>query len=318
MSENRWSEPSLAEGEPNRIAVADRGAPEWNFAALLRRLAAGAGVTIQSKRFDGGEARRVASIHEGMAEVCIAPEETVRWAYRAEAAYDGWRHTSFRLLAGIEQAQWLAAAARADLHLHSLEELASARELRVLTYVPGGESATWSFVVQELLAAYGVGDENVRLLDFELERTRVRRLDFDVIIAPLGAFRGWRSAVWHEAAALTPLRFLPLGDAALERLEGHGMRRRLLPADELPGIEEPVQTVGLDRWLLVCSERLEDETALALTRALDEGRERLVPLHAYHDVRRPLLDVGVPVHRAVRREREERGFERASEAAPAG
>jgi TRAP-type uncharacterized transport system substrate-binding protein len=316
MSENRWSEPSLAEGEPIRVAVADRGAPEWYFAAVLRRLAADAGVNIQSKRFDGGEARRVASIHEGMAEVCIAPEETVRWAYRAEAAYDGWRHTSFRLLAGIEQAQWLAVAARADLHLASLDELAGVRGLRMLTYVPGGESATWSFVVRELLAAHGVGDENVRLLDFELERTRVRRLDFDLIVAPLGAFRGWRSAIWQEAAALTPLRFLPLGAAALARLEGHGLRRRLLPADELPGLEEPVETVGFDRWLVFCSERLEDETALALVRALDEGRDRLAPLHAFHDARRPLLDVGVPVHRAVRQERDERGLERVPATAP--
>ena len=313
MSETRWTEPSLAEGEPIRIAVADRGAPEWYFAAVLRRLAAGVGVDIQSKRFDGGEARRVASIHEGMAELCIAPEETMRWAYRAEAAYDGWRHTSFRLLAGIEQAQWLAVAARADLHLQSLEELAQARGLRVLTYVPGGESATWSFVVGELLAAVGAGDENVRLLDLELERTRIRRLDFDLIVAPFGPFRGWRSAVWQEAAALTPLRFLPLPEAALARLEGHGLRRMRLPADELPGIEEPVETIGLDRWLVVASERLEDETALALTRALDEGRSRLVPLHAYHDARRPLLDVGIPVHRAVRREREELGLERAQQ-----
>jgi TRAP-type uncharacterized transport system substrate-binding protein len=313
---NRWSEPSLAEGEPIRIAVADRGAPEWYFAAVLRRLGRAAGVELQPKSFDGGEARRVAAIHEGMAELCVAPEDTVRWAYRAEAAYDGWRHTSFRLLAGIEQLQWLAVAARADVQLRSLEELAGARELRVLTYVPGGESATWSFVVGELLAAVGAGAENVRLLDLELERTRIRRLDFDLLVAPLGPFRGWRSAVWQEAASLTPLRFLPLGEAALARLEGHGLRRRLLPADELPGLEEPVETIGLDRWLVVASERLEDETALALTRTLDEGRDRLAPLHAFHDARRPLLDAGVPVHRAVLAERRERGFEQAPAAVP--
>lgn len=315
MSDPRWTEPSLAAGEPIRIAVPGRGAPEWYLAAVLRRLAGERGVDLVSKQFDGGEARRVGSIHEGMAEVSIALEETVRWAYRAESAYDGWRHTSFRLVAGIEQVQWLAVAAREDARVASLADLGEARDLRVLTYVPGGESATWAYLAGELLRAHGVDPARHRLFDVERERARIRRLDFDLLVAPLGPFRGWRGSLWHEASTLAPLRFLPLEDAALDRLEQeHGLRRGLLPAEYLAGVDEPVQTLRFDRWLVVASERLEDEAALTLAAALDRGRERLAPLHAFHDPRRPLLDVGVPVHRAVRTARTDAGLEGAAAA----
>ena len=310
MSDNRWSEPSLEAGEPLRLAIPERGAPEWYLAAVLRQLARDAGVTLEPKRFDGGEARRVASVHEGMAEVCIAMEETVRWAYRAESAYEGWRHTSFRLVAGIEQVQWLGVAAREDARIASFDDLAAARDLRVLTYVPGGESASWAFLVGEVLRAHGVDAGRLRIQDVETERSRVRTLDFDVLIAPIGPFRGWRGSIWHEAAALAPLRFLPCDATALESLASrHGLRPGLLPAEYLPGLREPVPTLRFDRWLVFASERLESETALALAAALDEGRDRLAALHAFHDPRRALLDVGVPVHRAIRSDRADRGLE---------
>jgi TRAP-type uncharacterized transport system substrate-binding protein len=312
MSETRWTEPSHRAGEPLRLAIADRGAPEWYLAAVLRQLAGDAGVALEPKRFDGGEARRVASVHEGMAEVSIALEETVRWAYRAESAYDGWRHTSFRLVAGIEQMQWLGFAAREDARVASFDDLASAGDLRVLTYLPGGESATWSFLVSATLAAHGVDPGRLRLLDVESERSRIRRLDFDLLIAPIGPYRGWRGSIWQEAAALAPLRFLPCDTVAVERLgSSHGLRSGLLPADYLPGVREPVPTLRFDRWLVFASERLEEDTALTLARALDAGRDRLAALHAFHDPRRPLLDVGVPVHRAVRSDRLSRGLEAA-------
>lgn len=310
VDHSRWTEPSRAEGEPLRIAVPARGAPEWYLSALVRRLGETAGLPIESKRFDGGEPRRVAAIHEGMAELCVSLEETVRWAYRAESAYEGWRHTSFRLLAGIEQTQWLAVAARRDARIGSLADLADARDVRVLSHVRGGEETTWAFLVEELLRAHGAAPERLRLVPLEEERSRVRRLDFDLLIAPHGPFRGWRSTIWHEASTLAPLRFLPLDDDALAHLEReHGVRRGELPAGALAGVEEPVPTLRFDRWFLFGSERLAEDDALALARVLEEGRERLLPLHASHDPRRPLLDVGVPVHRAIRADRAARGLE---------
>jgi hypothetical protein len=55
-----------------RIAIGPAGTPEWHLCSFVREAAAAAGIALEAKRFDGGEARRVASVHEGMAEVSVA------------------------------------------------------------------------------------------------------------------------------------------------------------------------------------------------------------------------------------------------------
>ncbi|MHB8468201.1 MAG: TAXI family TRAP transporter solute-binding subunit [Gaiellaceae bacterium] len=311
---NRWSEPSLAEGQPLRIATPGAGTPEWYIAAAVKRLAADAGIELEPKHFDGGEARRVASVHEGMAEVALALVETAGWAYRAESAYDGWRHTSLRAIAAIEQTQWLGVAARWESRVGSLDELAEARSLRLHTPLPGGDSASWTFLAGETLAAHGarpaqLEERGWRVEDVGSARARVRELDFDVLVAPIGPFRGAQARLWQEASVLADLRFLPLPEPTLERLESqHGVRRGLLPAGYLRGADTPVPTICCDRWVVFASERLEDEVAVALSRGLEDRRERLIALHASLDPLRPLDDVRIPVHRAVLRDRRDRGL----------
>lgn len=312
--DNRWSEPSRTEGQALRIAAPSTGTPEWYLAAAVKRLAAEAGIELEAKHFDGGEARRVASIHEGMAEIGLALVETAGWAYRAEGAYDGWRHTSLRAIAAIDQPQWLGVAARWESRVGSLDDLAEARDLRLLAPLPGGDSASWTFLAGELLAAHGarpaqLAERGWRVDDLAAARTRVRELDFDVLIAPIGPFRGAQAQLWHEASTLANLRFLPLTEPTLDRLESeHGVHRSLLPADYLRGVDTRVPTIRCDRWVVLASERLEDEPAVALSRALEDRRERLLPLHASLDPRRPLDDVRIPVHRAVLKDRRARGL----------
>lgn len=312
--ENRWSEPSRAEGQSLRIAAPPAGAAEWYLAAAVKRLAAEAGIELEPKQLDGGEARRVAAIHEGMAEIGLALVETAGWAYRAESAYDGWRHTSLRAIAAIDQPQWLGVAARWETRVGSLDELAEARGLRLLAPLPGGDSATWTFLAGETLAAHGARPAQLagrgwRVEDLAAAHARVRALDFDVLVAPVGPFRGAQAQLWHEASTRANLRFLTLPEPTLDRLEAdHGVHRSLLPADYLRGVEARVPTIRCDRWVVLASERLDDETAVALSRAFEDRRERLLPLHASLDPWRPLDDVRIPVHRAVLRDRRDRGL----------
>ncbi|MCC7485681.1 MAG: hypothetical protein IT529_11935 [Burkholderiales bacterium] len=297
-----------------KIAIGQAGTPEWHLCAFAGEAAAAAGIALERKRFDGGEARRVASVHEGMADVSVALAETVRWTYRAQGAYDGWRHTSLRALAAIHHAQWLGVAARWEAGIGSLADLGAARDLRLSAPLPGGESATWAFAAGQALAAHGVrvgelAERGWRVEDLAKGAARVRSLDFDVLIAPLGPVGSTHASLWQEASVLANLRFLPLSDAALERIHSdHGLPRATLPAGTLRGVDAPVPTVGFQRWTVFVSERLEDRVALALARALEERRAALVPLHAALDPLCSLEDLGLPVHRAVKRDREERGL----------
>lgn len=305
-----------------KIAIGPAGTPEWHLCSVVREAAAAAGIALEPKRFDGGEARRVASVHEGMSDVSVALAETVRWTYRAQSAYDGWRHTSLRALAAIHHSQWLGVAARWETGIGSLADLGTARNLRLIAPLPGGESATWTFVAGQALAAHGVRigeltERGWRVEDLAKGAARVRNLDFDVLIAPLGPIGSVHASLWHEASVLANLRFLPLSDMALDRFRSdHGLLRTALPTGYLRGVDAPVPTVGFERWTVFASERLEDPVALALTHALEARRASLLPLHAALDPLRSLDDLGLPVHRAVKRDREERAF--AAVAAPAG
>ena len=299
-----------------KIAIGAAGTPEWHLCSFVREAAAAAGIALEPKRFDGGEARRVASVHEGMSEVSVALAETVRWTYRAQSAYEGWRHTSLRALAAIHHAQWLGVAARWETGIASLADLDTSRNLRLIAPLPGGESATWTFVAKEALAAHGVrvsalAERGWRVEDLAKGAARVRNLDFDVLIAPLGPVGSVHASLWQEASVLANLRFLPLSDMALDRFRSdHGLLRTALPAGYLRGVDAPVPTVGFERWTVFASERLEDPVALALAHALEERRASLLPLHAALDPLRSLDDLGLPVHRAVKRDREDRRLQR--------
>lgn len=304
--------------ESMKFAMGPAGTIEGQLGAAVIRLAAAAGIALQPKRFDGGEARRVASVHEGMADVSVALAETLGWTYRAESAYDGWRHTSLRALAAVQHQQWLGVAARWEAGIGSLGELGTARNLRLLAPLRGGESATWSFIAEEVLAAHGampadLAQRGWRVEDIAKAAARIRGLDFDVLIAPLGPPGSLHAQLWHEASALGNLRLLPLSDPLLDRLHAeHGLAPAALPAHYLRGQEAPMTTIGFGRWIVFVSERLEDEIAVRLSRALEDGRLSLLALHASLDPLRPLDDLRVPVHRAVRRDRERRGIAPAS------
>jgi TRAP-type uncharacterized transport system substrate-binding protein len=295
-----------------RIAVGPSGSAEALLAHAVIRIAQTAGISLEPKHFDGGEARRVASVHEGMSEVSLALAETVRWTYRAEGAYDGWRHTSLRALAAIYQPVWLGIASRWESGIASLEDLAEARNLRLLAPLRGGESATWSFVAEQVLGAHGARPAELvkrgwRVEDIAKAGARVRTADFDVIAAPIGAPCSMHAQLWQEASVRGNLRFLAVGDQLRDRLASEpGLRCGAIPPNYLRGLDASLQTITFDRWVIFASERLEDDVAVRLSRALEEGRRSLLPLHAFLDPLASFDDVGVPVHRAVRKDRQER------------
>jgi TRAP-type uncharacterized transport system substrate-binding protein len=296
------------------MAVGPVGTPEAYLANEVIKLAQAAGIALQPKRFDGGEARRVASVHEGMSEVSLALAETVRWTYRAESAYDGWRHTSLRTIAALYHPLWLGIAARWESGIASLDDLAHARNLRLLAPLRGGESATWSFVAEQVLAAHGAAPSELvkrgwRVEDISKAGARARTLDFDLIVGPVGAPGSAHLELWHEASVRANLRFLPVAGALQDRLATeHGVRSGVLPANYLRGLDASLHTVMFDRWLVFASERLEDDVAVKLARALEDGRRSFVPVHAFVDPLASFDDARVPVHRAVGKDRQERGL----------
>lgn len=292
-----------------RISFAQRETPEWRLALLLARVAGEAGVPVAPIRMAGGEARAIAGVHEGMAEIGLNLLQSVRWAYRAEGAYDGWRHTSLRALGSILQPQWLTVAVRWDLRVTSLQELAQRRPpLRVLAHLPDGPATTWSFLTGRLLAAHGLTFADLtawggRLSDCAsvAALAAARQGDFDVVIAPLGAVAGPAAQLWHAVGEAVDLRFLALDEAVADRLAGElGIASRTVPDGMLRGLGPAVRALCLSHVLLYASERMEGETARTLFHAVAGARELLADEHAFFDAAHALDDPPIPPHRGLR------------------
>lgn len=251
----------------------------------------------------GGEARQIASVHEGLADLGVGLAEWVRWAYRSEAAYDGWRHTSLRALAVVRQPLWLMVAARWDLRARSLGELGET-PLRVLTYPPSGHSAGWSFLTDAVFAEYGLSFGDIkaaggRFVDCTADDPGLRRGDVDVVALPYGLVPGAVGRAWSLAAATTDLRPIDVSEGAQRVAQRYGLEVGAVPGG---GIIDAggLQTLYLPRTVIFASERLDDEAAEQVVTALVDGRERLADAGFTLDPTRAFQpDIGVRYHRAA-------------------
>lgn len=251
----------------------------------------------------GGEARQIASVHEGLADLGVGLAEWVRWAYRSEAAYDGWRHTSLRALAVVRQPLWLVVAARWDLRAGSLSE-ARDMPLRVLTYPPSGHSAGWSFLTDAVFAEYGLSFGDIkaaggRFVDCTQDDPGLRRGDVDIVALPAGLVPGAVGRAWSLAAAATDLRVIDVSAGAASVAQRYGLDVQTVPGG---GIVDAagLQTLYLPKTVIFASERLEDADAEQVLSALVDGRDRLADAGFTLDPTRAFEPaIGVRYHRAA-------------------
>ena len=250
-----------------------------------------------------GEARQIASVHEGLADLGVGLAEWVRWAYRSEAAYDGWRHTSLRALAVVRQPLWLVLASRWDLRFSELSDLAST-PLRVLTYPPSGHSAGWSYLIDQALTDNGLSFAAIkraggRFVDCTRDDPALYRGDIDLVALPYGLVPGAVGRAWSRAAAMTDLRILPLPDTVQRLASEYGLATRPMPAGGVLDAP-PVPSLYLPRTVIFGSERLDDEDATRVLTALIERRDLLADAGFQLDPPTAFApDIGIRYHRAA-------------------
>ena len=262
-----------------------------------------AGLTVDVFNPAAGEARQIASVHEGLADLGVGLAEWVRWAFRSEAAYDGWRHTSLRPLAVVRQPLWLTFAARFGLQFNQLSDLAGT-PLRVLTYPPSGHSAGWSYLIDEALTENGLSFADIkraggRFIDCTRDDPALHRGDIDLVALPYGLIPGAVGKAWALAAATTDLRIVSLPETVQRLASRYGLATRPLPAG---GVLDPppVPSLYLPRTVIFASERLDDEDATRVLTALMERRDVLADAGFQLDPPTAFApDLGVRYHRAA-------------------
>lgn len=262
-----------------KIALTSAPTAETVLARTIGGLLRDAGHEIEFFTASSGEARRMSSVHEGVADLSVGVSTMVRWAYRSEAGYDGWRHTSLRLLTALQRPVWFVLAARGDLGPDVLTRGDHQPGLRMLCYPPDGHSAGWAHLLAETLQEAGTGfdairDAGGRLLDVTVQGTTFGRDDVDVVALPYG-LPGLDQAAWARATTLLDLQPLAVGEALATVARRYDLGLRPPPVGgSVPAGAPP--TLFVPTTFVFASERLADDVAEAVVGVLHDHRDALL------------------------------------------
>jgi hypothetical protein len=123
-------------------------------------------------------------------------------------------------------------------------------------------------------------------------------------------------AVWHWAdrALAQAVRFLPVEDEVLARLEQSGLRRTVIPRADFPALPADVPTLDFSGWALFTHARVPDEVVGPICAALEARRDRIPwegdgPLPLEQMCRdTPEAPLTIPLHPAAERFWRARGY----------
>jgi uncharacterized protein len=276
-----------------------------------------------------GSIENVIAVGSGQIESGLAQSDVARWAFEGDAPSGTPRcrtsqgaavarnaglqllkskgaMTSLRVIASLfPETVQIVVAAGSDIH--ALKDL---KGRRVNLGEPGSGTVADARLV---LAAAGLNECDVRPQYLRLARAaealKSGELDafFIVGAAPVPAVA--------EIAALVPVRLLPIGGKALNRLMGRPpfFHADAIPAGTYPGVGAAVPTVGvMALWLVGAA--VPDDLVYAITRALwqDTTRRQLDAAHSVGPRIRLATAVayeGVPLHPGALRYYTERGLD---------
>jgi TRAP transporter TAXI family solute receptor len=206
----------------------------------------------------GGGVAVVSAVDEGKGQLGLAQSDVVYLAYRLGIESKLYSHKNLRAVAVL----WvnnLYVLVRADSPYRSIRDL---KGQRVGVILPG---TAGEFSTRVVLGAYGMSYADMKPT---FQPT-------DLIVAKLG--KGELDAVFSAkavmlTAALTlsqtvPLRLLPIDRGVINQLRGSYpfLKPVTLAANQLPGQNDPVVTLGSE-WLLVCRSDLSEDLVYRLTR----------------------------------------------------
>lgn len=213
----------------------------------------------------------------------------------------------------------LVFAVREDTGIQSLDEVKQRKYPLCVSTRRGGRYQGTLFALDEVLKGYGFS-----LLDIEKWGGKVlrasspsssdRREHIVGKVANAVFDEGIKS--WGSVALSSGMRFLPIKDSVLKRLERLGFSRTLLTPAEYPKLTQALSTVDFSGWLFFCHRDLESPVAYAMAKAVDLVHQR-IPVD--HFDRRAMTvtefchggDAGpltIPLHRGAKKYYEEKGY----------
>jgi TRAP-type uncharacterized transport system substrate-binding protein len=257
---------------------------------------------VDQKKFDFGFANP-----SGLARMALLGRGPYRkkLALRAVGVFPSWDRLVF--------------AVRKDTGIRSLEEIKEKKYSLSVSTRSGGRHHTTLYIIDEVLRAYGFS-----LADIMKWGGKILRVS-----RPSGPDRaehirsGTANAVfdegiksWGDWALEAGMRFLPVREDVLKRMQGFGFGGAPLTRAAFPNLEEEITTVDFSGWTFLCHQKLPGALAYQMATAIDRCHERI---RADHLNRKTMTmqefcrggdggPVAIPLHPGAKKYYREKGY----------
>jgi uncharacterized protein len=222
-------------------------------------------------------------------------------------ATDNKKRQNYRVIAAVQQPNWLIAAASKKSGITSLAQIANRTQ-------PAWVVADGNVATRAVLDYYGITDEKLKAHGGGFLRgtlTREKRASADVFVGGGLLVNTPEQRMWYEVSQLNDLYYLDFNEALLSKLAAiRGYSRAVLPYSALRGLQRTIPTVMRSVHLIYVRDDAPDDFAYTVAKALDEHQElfRLQAEPWYYDRRLVAKTDLIPLHPGAARYYRERGY----------
>ena len=250
----------------------------------------------------------IAPVPDAVLDLSATSEVNLVDAWNGAGVYaaDKKKRQNYRVVAALQQPNYLLAAASRQSGIKSLAEIKDRRRA-TWVYVDGNDAT------KEVLAFYGITEEGLKSHGGGLLTAGGRefRAAVDVIVHNGLLVNTPEQRVWYEATQLSDLVFMDLDDKLIESLAKRtGYYAATTPAYAMRGLDRRVKTVMRATHYIYARDEAPDDFVYTLAKALDEHQEvwqrQAEPF--YYDTRKVAVTPVIPLHPAAARYYRERGY----------
>ncbi len=166
----------------------------------------------------------------------------------------------------------LVFAVHKDTGINSLEEIKERRYPLIVSTRKLGKYRGTVLAVEEILKAHGFSLSDIekwggKILRVSSPGSPERADHINQGLANAVFDEGIKN--WGSKALNSGMRFLPLSDKVLDRMEKFGLPRAPLSPTNLPELDGEIPTLDFSGWLLFCHPQLPSQIAYAMAKAVD-------------------------------------------------
>jgi hypothetical protein len=297
-----------------RIATLQMGSSWYVYGGLmgdLLRKELPSGSVIDILPYAGGVGN-MNLVSKGDAELGMGFPVTGKWAMEGQMAYDK-KMPNLRGLVGGFDEYFIGIVATKKSKITALEDIAKKKlPIHLVTVTKG---SLGEFANRQIMEALGAPYKTIESFGGKVTHTSFGVITKMLVDGQADVFMQVVTAghpAMTEIAITADVVFLGLSDEVIKKLSAFGWGPATLPANTFKGQTAPVPTIGTTTSL-IATDKLPNEVAYAVTKALCENRETLAKGHAGLKPFNPQVgwkpeNLGLPLHPGAEKYFKEKGW----------